>query len=91
MSAIAIFRQMVTEVTDTAAQFWKRIGIEEVESSMSTIEEVRATEKKLQELVNALRRASAQDPDNLSAQLKTASDEYARAVRELGLSRSSTV
>lgn len=50
---------------------------------MSTIEEVRAAEKRLQELVSALRRASAEDPDNLSAQLLTASDEYAKAVREL--------
>ena len=93
MSVIEIFRRlrcwMVTEVTDIVARFWKRIGIEEVESSMATIEEVRAAEKKLQELVNALRRASAEDPDNLSAQLKTASDEYAKAVRELGSSRPS--
>ena len=56
---------------------------------MSTIEEVRAAEKKLQELVNALRSASAEDPDNLSAQLLTASDHYAKAVRELGSSRPS--
>ena len=54
---------------------------------MSTIEEVRAAEKKLQGLVNALKRAGAEDPENLSAQLQTASDEYAKAVRELGSSR----
>jgi hypothetical protein len=54
---------------------------------MSTIAEVQAAEKKLQELVNALRRAGADDPDNLSAQLQTTSDEYAKAVRELGSSR----
>jgi len=51
--------------------------------AMSTIEEVRAAEKKVQELVNALRQPGAQDPNDLSTQLKNASDEYARAVREL--------
>lgn len=50
---------------------------------MSTIEEVRAAEKRLQELVNALRKADANDPTNLSAQVIDASEEYARAVREL--------
>lgn len=50
---------------------------------MSTIEEVRAAEKKLQELVNALRRAAANNPDNLNVQVKNASEEYARAVHEL--------
>lgn len=54
---------------------------------MSTIEEVRAAEKKLRDLVDALRRASAKDPDNLSVQLLNASDEYAKAVRELRSSR----
>jgi hypothetical protein len=53
---------------------------------MSTIEEVRAAEKKVQELVNVLKRAGVEDPENLSAQLQTASDEYAKAVRELGSS-----
>ena len=81
----------MTEVTDIVGRFWKPIGIDEVEMSMTTIEQVRAAEKKLQDLVNALRKASAEDPDNLSAQLKTASDEYAKAVRELGSSRPSTV
>ena len=47
---------------------------------MSTIEEVRAAEKKLQELVNALRKAGANDPDNLNIQVMNASEEYARAV-----------
>jgi hypothetical protein len=50
---------------------------------MSTIEEVRTAEKKVQELVNDLRQAGAQDPSDLSTQLKNATDEYARAVREL--------
>jgi hypothetical protein len=50
---------------------------------MSTTEEVRTAEKKLQELVNALRKAGASDPDNLHIQVMNASEEYARAVREL--------
>lgn len=50
---------------------------------MSTIEEVRAAEKRVQELVNALRQAGAQDPDDLSTQLMNATDDYARVVREL--------
>jgi hypothetical protein len=50
---------------------------------MSTIEEVRAAEKKVQELLDALKKAGAKDPNNLSVELKNATDEYARAVREL--------
>jgi len=51
---------------------------------MSTIEEVRAAEKKVQERVNALRQAGAQDPDDLSTQLKNATDDYARARSRTG-------
>jgi len=50
---------------------------------MSTIEEVRAAEKKVQEVVDALKKADAKDSNNLSAELKNATDEYARVVREL--------
>jgi len=50
---------------------------------MSTIEEVRAAERKIQELVDALRTAGAGDPANMAAKLRDATDEYARAVREL--------
>jgi hypothetical protein len=50
---------------------------------MSTIEEVRAAEKKLQEVLEALRQAGAQDPNLLGTELKKATDDYARAVREL--------
>jgi hypothetical protein len=50
---------------------------------MSTIEEVRAAEKKVQEVLEALKKASAQDPNHLSTELKHATDDYARAVREL--------
>ena len=51
--------------------------------AMSTIEEVRTAEKKVQEVLDALKKAGAQDPNNLSTDLKNATDDYARAVREL--------
>jgi hypothetical protein len=51
---------------------------------MSTIEEVRAAEKKVQEVLNALNKIDAQDCNNhLGAELKDATDVYARTVREL--------
>ncbi len=50
---------------------------------MSTIEEVRAAEKKVQKVLDALRKAGAQDPNHLSTELRNATDEYAKAVREL--------
>jgi succinate dehydrogenase/fumarate reductase flavoprotein subunit len=50
---------------------------------MSTIEEVRAAEKEVQRVVDALRKAGAQDPNHLRAELMNATDEYARIVREL--------
>ena len=50
---------------------------------MSTIDEVREAEKKVQEILAALKRADAKNADNLDARLKDATDEYARAVREL--------
>ncbi len=50
---------------------------------MSTIEEVRAAEKKVQEVLEALKKAGAQEPNHLNSKLQNATDEYARAVREL--------
>lgn len=50
---------------------------------MSTIEEVIAAEKKVREIMKALREANALDPEHLSDELKKATDHYARAVREL--------
>jgi hypothetical protein len=52
---------------------------------MSTIHEVRAAEKRVQAVVDALKSADAKDSDNLSHELRNATDEYARAVRELSL------
>jgi hypothetical protein len=50
---------------------------------MSTIEEVRAVEKRLRELVERLKHVDAGDADNLAAQLKQATDDYAKAIRAL--------
>ena len=57
---------------------------------MSTIEEVRAAEKKVQDVLDALKKAGAQDPNHLSTKLKNATDDYARAVRELRSSEPTT-
>jgi hypothetical protein len=53
------------------------------QTAMSTIEEVRSAEKRMQRAVDALRKAPAQDPNHLADELKKATDEYARLVREL--------
>ena len=50
---------------------------------MSTIQDVRAAEKRVQQLLEALKKAGANDPENLSQKLVTASDDYAKAVRGL--------
>jgi len=51
--------------------------------AMSTIKEVRAAEKKVKEVLESLKKAGAQDPNHLSTELRKATDDYARAVREL--------
>jgi len=50
---------------------------------MSTIEEVRIAEKRVKEVLDELKKTDAQDPNSLGAELKSATDEYVRAVREL--------
>ena len=50
---------------------------------MSTIQDVRAAEKKVQDILDALKNAGASDPENLRQKLVSASDEYAKAIREL--------
>lgn len=50
---------------------------------MSTIDEVRAAEQKLRDLVKALRRAGIGDHDELCERYRATSDEYAKAIREL--------
>jgi hypothetical protein len=50
---------------------------------MSTIREVRAAEVKVESVLDALKTAKAEEPNYLDTELKCASDEYTRAVREL--------
>jgi hypothetical protein len=50
---------------------------------VSAIQDVRAAEKKVQEIPEALKNAGASDPENLRQKLVSASDEYAKAIREL--------
>jgi hypothetical protein len=50
---------------------------------MSTIDDVRAAEKRVQKIAEALKKAGARDPNNLAAELQRATDDYAKAVREL--------
>ena len=50
---------------------------------MSTIEEVRSAEKKVNEVLESLKKAGAEDPNHLGPELRKATDDYARAVREL--------
>jgi len=57
---------------------------------MSTIEEVSAAEKKVQKVLDALKKADARDANDLSAELQKATDEYARAVRELSSKKPTT-
>jgi hypothetical protein len=49
---------------------------------MSAIADVRAAEKKVQDVLDALKKTGAQDPNHLSTELKNATDDYPRAVRE---------
>ena len=50
---------------------------------MSTIDDVRAAEKKMREMLDALKDAQPKDLDRLQAELRSVSDEYAKAIREL--------
>ena len=50
---------------------------------MSTLEEVRKAEARMNELVNRLKQVGAADADNLTLQLKQATADYANAVRAL--------
>ena len=51
---------------------------------MSTINEVRAAEEKMKTILDGLKTSKAEDDQNYpGTELRSASDEYARAVREL--------
>jgi hypothetical protein len=62
---------------------YERRRAERAAIAMSTIEEVRAAETRVQMVLGALKKADAGDPNHLRDELKNATDEYARAVREL--------
>jgi len=51
---------------------------------MSTIEDVRAAEKKVQIILEALRKAGVQDPSYLNEELRKATDDYARGGSRIG-------
>jgi hypothetical protein len=50
---------------------------------MSTMNEVRAAEAKMKSVLDALKTTKSEEPNYLDTELKCASDEYTRAVREL--------
>jgi len=50
---------------------------------MSKIEELKAAEKRVQQTLEALKKAPASDPNNLADELQKATDEYARLMRKL--------
>lgn len=52
---------------------------------MSTIEEVRIAEKKVKKLLDEIKKTDTHEPNRLGAELINATDEFARAVRELNL------
>ena len=51
----------------------------------TTIEQVREAEKRVQEILQELKKTGAADPENLQQQLRKASDEYAKTLRELSM------
>ena len=85
LSEIRMLRHSsVTKITDTGAPLWESYEQRgKSRTAMSTIEEVRTAEKKVQKVLDALRKADARDAEGLSAELTKATDEYAKAVREL--------
>jgi hypothetical protein len=50
---------------------------------MSTTKEVRAAEAKVKSVLDPLKTARAEEPNYLDTELRCASREYTRAVREL--------
>jgi hypothetical protein len=50
---------------------------------MSNMEDVRSAERRLEELLERLKKVGADDPNNLFGQLTKARDEYAKVVRDL--------
>ena len=51
-------------------------------AAMSTIDDVRAAEKKMRKMLDTLKDAQPQDRDRLQIELRKLSDDYAKAIRE---------
>jgi hypothetical protein len=49
---------------------------------MPTNEEIMAADKRVQIILEALKKAPGSDPGNLAAELRKATEEYARLTRE---------
>src|SRR5271169_5490513 len=82
--AFAFFGGPFPLAVETGLDSGERIAPDNRFTSVSTIEDVRAAEKRVQQLVYALRQAPAHDPNRLADDLREASDEYAKVVHELG-------
>ena len=54
---------------------------------MSTISDVRSTEKKLRDIIEELRHADERDLDRLNTEVRNIGDEYAKTVRDLEFER----
>ena len=54
---------------------------------MSTISDVRSSEKKLRDIIEELRHADERDLDRLSIELRNVGDDYAKTVRDLEFER----
>lgn len=50
---------------------------------MANISDVRAAEKRLQEILDAFKDADSHELDRLGTELRSVSDEYMRAIQEL--------
>ncbi len=73
----------MTYVTDNNPLARQHLVLGRKPGTMSTIQDVRVAEKKVQELLEALNKTAAPDQGNLNDELRTASEEYAKALREL--------
>lgn len=51
--------------------------------AMSTLDDVRTFEKKMQALLDALKNAEGQEAIRLSDELRNVTDQHAKAIREL--------
>lgn len=50
---------------------------------MCTMNEVRSAEEKMKTILDNMKASKTEDPNYLGAELRSASDEYTRAIREL--------